>query len=66
MTCMSCYREFRNRSGLIGGMCKSCRSDSDELGENRIEIHDDLRSSAEDHDRQYNGGSGDWDDVSYD
>jgi hypothetical protein len=59
-------RTRKSRAGFIAGMCKDCRTDAGHDSEG-IEVHDELRSPAEDHDNTYNGGSSyDYDDVSFD
>jgi len=69
-TCCCCNREMRTgdaRRGFRHGMCRECRTDTD-ISDCGIDMNEDLRSAAEDHDAAYNGGEIelDYDDVSFD
>lgn len=58
LVCSSCCREMRtkpSRVGFIAGMCRDCRGE-DNTGEDALEVYEELRSPAEDHDNTYNGG----------
>jgi len=57
LVCSSCCREMRtkpSRVGFIAGMCRECRGD--DIPDESLEVYEELRSPAEDHDNTYNGG----------
>jgi hypothetical protein len=60
LVCNCCCREMRtrtSRAGFIAGMCRQCRTDSGPDHDAAIDVREELRSPAEDHDNTYNGGS---------
>lgn len=57
LICSSCCREMRtkpSRVGFVAGMCRACRGNDNP--DESLEVYDELRSPAEDHDNTYNGG----------
>ena len=70
LVCSSCCREMRTKASRVGftaGMCRGCRGD--DIPDEPLEVYEELRSPAEDHDNTYNGtelGDIEFDDCSFD
>lgn len=65
-TCSCCGRECRLKD-MRRGICRQCIADDPE--DTTLEVFEELRSPAEDHDRAYNGielDEVDYDDISFD